>query len=518
MADKDFVVKNGLVVNTSVLVATGSNVGIGTASPDATLKVTGTANVTGNVKLSGATLNVTSNSSFTGNFIANSASFLIDTASGKIGIGTNNPDANLQIVGSANVSGDMRIGGNLTISGTTISVGNSTSTGDFLPTSNGYNLGNTTSRWGLFGNSAALTGTLAVTGNASLSANLSVTGGMYQGNSIANAVISGAQIQLSNATFTSFVTPNGLVVGNATINSTNFALSTTFVANTSSLSLGNSSVNTFANSSTIVVGNVTLNSTTLATYVNTSANYSFSGIHTHNVNVAIAANSTLLIGTTVVNSTSFTGTASNASLLNNKAEAALNVNSALTANAAAYLGSTIAAAYVQNTDSRTLSGNLSFTGTNTSILTNFRVVNSTANVLFVASNGNIGVANVSPVVKLHITGTDAILVPAGNTGQRPTGANGYLRYNTETAQFEGYANDAWGAIAGSGGAGGYYAKGGANTIGTSADANNIFRVNGQGLYNNTTIEATENALCAGPLTVQSGVTLLVSEGGRVVVS
>ena len=76
--------------------------------------------------------------------------------------------------------------------------------------------------------------------------------------------------------------------------------------------------------------------------------------------------------------------ASNATYLAGKSESNLNVNSALIANSAAYLGGTIAtdyatktyvtglgylssipASYIQNTDSRTLSGNLNFTGANT---------------------------------------------------------------------------------------------------------------------------------------------------------
>ena len=34
---------------------------------------------------------------------------------------------------------------------------------------------------------------------------------------------------------------------------------------------------------------------------------------------------------------------------------------------------------------------------------------------------------------------------------------------------------------------------------------------------NTTIEATENAMIAGPITVASGITLTVNSGGRLVV-
>jgi len=49
MADKAFIVKNGLIVNTNLIYASGSNVGILTVSPDATLAVNGTANVSGAV-------------------------------------------------------------------------------------------------------------------------------------------------------------------------------------------------------------------------------------------------------------------------------------------------------------------------------------------------------------------------------------------------------------------------------------------------------------------------------------
>ena len=67
MADKDFVVKNGLVVNTNVLVVNGSNVGIGTTTPDTTFTVAGVANLQGNVNFTGAEINTTANVTFFGN-------------------------------------------------------------------------------------------------------------------------------------------------------------------------------------------------------------------------------------------------------------------------------------------------------------------------------------------------------------------------------------------------------------------------------------------------------------------
>lgn len=37
----------------------------------------------------------------------------------------------------------------------------------------------------------------------------------------------------------------------------------------------------------------------------------------------------------------------------------------------------------------------------------------------------------------------AIIIPSGTTAQRPTGANGYFRFNTTTATYENYLNGSW---------------------------------------------------------------------------
>ena len=64
--------------------------------------------------------------------------------------------------------------------------------------------------------------------------------------------------------------------------------------------------------------------------------------------------------------------------------------------------------------------------------------------------------------------------------------------------------------------GGRY-KGERGTVGASAAAGDIFRVHEQQLDTNVTIDATENALAAGPLTVASGVTLTVTTGGNLAI-
>ena len=73
---------------------------------------------------------------------------------------------------------------------------------------------------------------------------------------------------------------------------------------------------------------------------------------------------------------SINGNANNTTYVNAKTEGNLNVNSAASAtnaNNASYLGTTAAANFVQNTDSRTLSGNLYMTGANTGFSTGYFV-------------------------------------------------------------------------------------------------------------------------------------------------
>ena len=68
--------------------------------------------------------------------------------------------------------------------------------------------------------------------------------------------------------------------------------------------------------------------------------------------------------------------------------------------------------------------------------------------LYVMSNIGIGKSN--PQVSLDINGTDAVLIPKGTTGQRPSNPEqGYIRYNTQINTFEGFgAGYAWGSLGG----------------------------------------------------------------------
>jgi hypothetical protein len=74
------------------------------------------------------------------------------------------------------------------------------------------------------------------------------------------------------------------------------------------------------------------------------------------------------------------------------------------------------------------------------------VINSGAtDAMVINTSGNVGI-NGNPAVKFAISGTDAMLIPVGTTAQRPTGAAGYFRYNSDLVSFEGYNGTAWSTL------------------------------------------------------------------------
>jgi hypothetical protein len=61
------------------------------------------------------------------------------------------------------------------------------------------------------------------------------------------------------------------------------------------------------------------------------------------------------------------------------------------------------------------------------------------------TNGNTGLS-INASQNANCTSTGAIKVPSGTTANRPTGANGMIRYNTSTSRIEGYINGTWSVI------------------------------------------------------------------------
>lgn len=58
-------------------------------------------------------------------------------------------------------------------------------------------------------------------------------------------------------------------------------------------------------------------------------------------------------------------------------------------------------------------------------------------------SGNVGIGTTYPRLKFDLTAIDAFPLPSGSNIDRPFGRDGYMRYNTETQDFEGYTENNW---------------------------------------------------------------------------
>jgi hypothetical protein len=121
--------------------------------------------------------------------------------------------------------------------------------------------------------------------------------------------------------------------------------------------------------------------------------------------------------------------------------------------------------------------------------------------LYTKDNTDTVVELIPAVLKTSNTGS--AVVPAGTQAQRDgSPAAGYFRFNTEVAKFEGYNGSSWGSVGG-------------GATGGGADA--VFVENDQAVTANYTIPATKNAMSTGPIAINDGITVTVSDGARWVI-
>jgi hypothetical protein len=190
-----------------------------------------------------------------------------------------------------------------------------------------------------------LSGNLIFSGaNVVFSGRARFSGGVVANNSLGTA----GQILASNGTSVYWTSDQGANAVTANSLSANF-----ISVSTGTITVGNSTVNTDIGNNYVSVGNSTSYANMYSTFIR-------------------IGNSSV---TSTINSTSFTGTANNAT----------------------NLGGTAAASYVQNTDSRTLSGNLNFTGANLTVAANLTIA-STGELIITSgagiyANGTLGTAN-----------------------------------------------------------------------------------------------------------------------------
>jgi len=131
----------------------------------------------------------------------------------------------------------------------------------------------------------------------------------------------------------------------------------------------------------------------------------------------------------------------------------------------------------------------------------------TGNVDFTGNITVAGTATFSDDVIINdnvtINSTGFLKIPVGTDAQQPgqvdqpAAATGQIRFNTDITQFEGYNGSSWSSI------GGGATGGGADTV---------FLENSNTVTTNYTLTTNKNAVSAGPITINSGVTVTVPSG------
>lgn len=128
--------------------------------------------------------------------------------------------------------------------------------------------------------------------------------------------------------------------------------------------------------------------------------------------------------------------------------------------------------------------------------------NGTERMRIGGSTGNVSIGTASTPIKFLVNATDAIGIPVGTTAERPTGAEGYIRVNTDYDQFEGYVNGQWSQIGGGA---------------TGGGGDQVFVENSMIVTTSYTFPSGKNASSVGPITINSGATVTIPDGQRWVI-
>ena len=444
----------------SALAVTGattlsSTLGVtGASTLSSTLGVTGATTLSSTLGVTGATtlsstLDVTGVINF--NNVTDATSY---TSGGCLTI-----DGGAAIAKKLFVGTDLDVGGNSVFTGT-MGVTGATSLSSTLGVTGATTLSSTLGVTG----ATTLSSTLGVTGATTLSSTLGVTGATTLSNTTdaTSSTVGGSLTVAGGAGIAKklFVGTDFAVGGNSTLTGTLGVTGATTLsstlgvtgASTLSSTLGVSGATTL--SSTLDVTGVTnLNNTTDATSSTAGGSLTIDG------GAGIAKK--LFVGTNLAigGNSSLTGTLG--------VTGASTLSSTLGVTGATTLSSTLGV-----TGATTLSSTLDVTGaatfSSTLGITGALTLNNTTDATSSTVGGCLTVAGGAGIAKKLFVGTDfavggnstlsgnlsitgpILSIPTGNTSARPaTPQVGYIRYNSETSQFEGYgAGNAWGSLGG----------------------------------------------------------------------
>ena len=438
---------NGSAANyVDLLVSSGGDFNITPSGNDttfnSTMTITGATSISSTLGVTGATT------------LSNTTDATSSTVGGALSIAGGAGIAKKLFVGT-----DLAVGGNSSLTGT-LGVTGATTLSSTLGVTGATTLSSTlgvtgattlSSTLGVTG-ASTLSSTLGVSGATTLSDTLDVTGVTNLNNTTdATSSTAGGSLTVDGGAGIAkklFVGTDFAVGGNSTLTGT---LGVTG-ASTLSSTLGVTGATTL--SSTLgVTGTTTLSNTTDATSSTAGGSLTVDG------GAGIAKK--LFVGTdfAVGGNSSLTGTLG--------VTGASTLSSTLGVTGATTLSSTLGV-----TGATTLSSTLDVTGaatfSSTLGITGALTLNNTTDATSSTVGGSLTVAGGAGIAKKLFFGTDfavggnstlsgnlsitgpVLSIPTGNTAARPaTPQVGYIRYNSETSQFEGYgAGNAWGSLGG----------------------------------------------------------------------
>lgn len=413
----NFFTGNTLIANERMRITAGGNVGIANSTPDATLKVTGTANVSGNVVVGGAltAANLTA-SLFTGNVTgtASNATNLGGIAytsyvnssqlssnlnnyallsgavfTGQVNTTTLNTSGNVTVGGALVVSGNLYVNSNtflvnataITTNDKAIYLANNQST-SALTDGSGFYVGNSAAPIASFLYNNATTSFQTNVGFTPSTNNLSLGGASNLWNLFANQItgtlttVSQPNITANNANYlggtiaSGYQTTAGLLANVATLTANNATY------------LNGQLASYYTNATNITTG--TLPYAQLGTnVVNTSSNFTISGVYTYNANIVANAVSILVSNATTVTTVNTTGiyignTTSNVVISNTVSSFAGNTSFLGLINLKTYIENTSAPAISANTLTLDLSNTTVFNVNLNSAVTTLNITNAPA--------------------------------------------------------------------------------------------------------------------------------------------
>jgi len=238
-----------------------------------------------------------------------------------------------------------------------------------------------------------------------------------------------------------------------------------------------------------------------ASAASTSASNASTSASTASTQATNASNSASAASTSASNAASSASAASTSA--SNASTSATNA-----ANSATSASSSASTATTQATNAANSASAASTSATNASNSATAAASSATAaagSATSAASSATAAAASAAEAANkvAKTSDTGSAVLPKGTTAQRDgTPQSGYLRFNTTTGAPEIYNGTSWGSVGGGA---------------TGAGGDTVFQENSRTVTTNYTLTTGKSASTVGPITVNSGVTLTIPSGERLVI-